>query len=83
MNAIVKVNFLPRTPPPDLGRRLREATFPARPRSRILRFQMLVDARRAAGCDGPRSIVFAHSADFLTFPGAKTLPTVRHQPVFA
>jgi len=53
MNAIVKVNFLPRTPPPDLGRRLREATFPARPQSRILRFQMLVDARRAAGCDGP------------------------------
>src|SRR5437867_4351173 len=43
MNTIVEVNFLPRTPPPDLGCRLREATFPARSRSRNLRFQMLVD----------------------------------------
>ena len=45
MNAIVDVNFLLRTPPPDLGGRLREATLPAQSRSRILRFPMIFDNR--------------------------------------
>ena len=48
MNAMVEVHFLARTPPPDLGCRLREATFPARSRPRILRFQMLVDSRASS-----------------------------------
>ena len=43
MNAIVDVNFLLRTPPPDLGGRLREATLPAQSRSRILRSPMIFD----------------------------------------
>ena len=47
MNAIVDVNFLLRTPPPDLGCRLREATLPAQSRSRILRFPMIFDTPSA------------------------------------
>ena len=49
MIVIVDVNFLPRTPPPDLDCRLREVTLPAQSRSRILRFQMLIDTIVAVG----------------------------------
>ena len=46
---IVAVNLLPRTPPPDLDHCLREATLRAQSRSRILRFQMLIDTIVAVG----------------------------------
>ena len=45
MNAILDVNFLPRTPPPDLDRHPRDATPHALSRSRFLRLQTSVDKK--------------------------------------